>query len=191
MVKVQGAQHNDLIYSHHEMIIIISLVSILYLIQIQNQRKRRKTILCGMKVLKFNLSILCICITYSNVNYIYHVVSCTVVVQLLSWIQLFNDSMDCSLPGSSLHGISQARILERVVIYSSSGSSPPRDRTCISCIAGRFFTTEQPAQACDTLHPYCYYYKSIGPSTAFVQFLTPSPHLQAPHQVTTNLTTFL
>ena len=42
------------------------------------------------------------------------------------------DPMDCSLPGSSVHGIFQARILEWVAIYSSRGSSRPRDRTRIS-----------------------------------------------------------
>ena len=41
--------------------------------------------------------------------------------------------MDCSLPGSSVHGISQARILEWVAVSYSRGSSWPRDRTCISC----------------------------------------------------------
>ena len=40
---------------------------------------------------------------------------------------------DCSLPGSFLHGIIQARILEWVAISSSRGSSWPRDRTCVSC----------------------------------------------------------
>ena len=40
--------------------------------------------------------------------------------------------MDCSLPGSSVHGILQARILEWVAVPSSRGSSGPRDRTCIS-----------------------------------------------------------
>ena len=40
--------------------------------------------------------------------------------------------MDCSLPGSSVHGISQARIQEWVVVPSSRGSSPPRDQTHIS-----------------------------------------------------------
>ena len=44
------------------------------------------------------------------------------------------DPMDCSLPGSSVLGILQARILEWVAISSSRGSSPPRDRTRISCI---------------------------------------------------------
>jgi len=51
--------------------------------------------------------------------------------------------MDCSLRGSSIHDILQARILEWIAISSSRGSSQPRDRThvsCISCIAGRFFT---------------------------------------------------
>ena len=52
--------------------------------------------------------------------------------------------MDYSLPCSSVHGISQARILEWVAISSSSGSSQPRDRTHISCLAGKFFTTESP-----------------------------------------------
>ena len=44
------------------------------------------------------------------------------------------DPMDYSPPGSSVHGILQARVLEWVAISSSRGSSPPRDRTCISCI---------------------------------------------------------
>ena len=47
--------------------------------------------------------------------------------------------MDCSLPGSSVHGILQARILEWIAISFSRGSSWPRDQTQISCIAGRFF----------------------------------------------------
>ena len=42
--------------------------------------------------------------------------------------------MDCSLPGSSVHGIYQARILEWVAISSSRGSSRPKDRTQVSCI---------------------------------------------------------
>ena len=42
--------------------------------------------------------------------------------------------MDCSLPGSSVHGILQARILEWVAISYSKGSSRPRDWTCVSCV---------------------------------------------------------
>ena len=44
------------------------------------------------------------------------------------------DPMDCSLPGSSVHGILQARILEWFAISFSRGSSQPRDWTYISCI---------------------------------------------------------
>ena len=47
--------------------------------------------------------------------------------------------MDCSPPGSSVHGILQARILEWVAISFSRGSSQSRDRTRVSCIAGRRF----------------------------------------------------
>ena len=46
------------------------------------------------------------------------------------------------LPGFSVHGISQARILEWVTISFSRGSFCPRDQTHISCVAGRFFTAE-------------------------------------------------
>ena len=47
--------------------------------------------------------------------------------------------MDCSLPGSSIHGIFQAIVLEWVAIYFSRGSSSPRDRTRVSWIADRCF----------------------------------------------------
>ena len=76
--------------------------------------------------------------------------SCLQVKSLLQWredrnhtkspcsvTQSLCDPMDCSLPGSSVHGISQARILEWVAISSSRGSSQSRDQThifCISCI---------------------------------------------------------
>ena len=50
------------------------------------------------------------------------------------------DPVDCSLPGSSIHGIHQGRILEWVAISFSRGSSRPRYQTCVSCTAGRHFT---------------------------------------------------
>ena len=79
---------------------------------------------------------------------------------------ILSDPMDCSLPGSSIHGIFQARVLEWdaiafsdisllvssihgicqarmlewIAIPFSSGSSQPRDQTQVSCIAGSFFT---------------------------------------------------
>ena len=45
------------------------------------------------------------------------------------------DPMDCSLPGSSVHGIFQARILEWVAISFSRGSFQPRDRNCVAYIS--------------------------------------------------------
>ena len=50
------------------------------------------------------------------------------------------DPMDCTPPGSSVHGILQARILEWVTIPFSRGSSRPRDQTWVSHAAGKFFT---------------------------------------------------
>ena len=61
--------------------------------------------------------------------------------------------MDCSPPGSSVHEISQARILGWVAISLSRGSSQPRDRTQVSYTAGRFFTdwaTREAQQSKDT-----------------------------------------
>ena len=52
--------------------------------------------------------------------------------------------MDYSLPGSSVHGISQTRILEWVVISCSRGSSRPRDWTWVSCIGRRILSNELP-----------------------------------------------
>ena len=54
--------------------------------------------------------------------------------------------MDSSLPGSSVHEILQARILEWVAMSFSRGSSQPRDRTQVSCIAGDSLLSEPPGK---------------------------------------------
>ena len=75
------------------------------------------------------------------------------VYSILHWVSSFHvcvckvsqscptlcDPVDCSFPGSSVHGILRARILEWVAISFSRGSFQPRDRTRVSCIAGRHF----------------------------------------------------
>ena len=61
---------------------------------------------------------------------------------MLSHVQLF--ATDCSLPGSSVHEIFQARILKQITISYSRGSSQARDQTVLLVLAGRFFTTEPP-----------------------------------------------
>ena len=63
---------------------------------------------------------------------------------MLSCVQLFATLCTVALPGTSVHGISQARTLEWVAISFSRGSSWPGYQThvsCVSCIASRFFTT--------------------------------------------------
>ena len=66
--------------------------------------------------------------------------------QLLQSFPTLGNCMDCSLPGSSIHGICQARMLEWVAMSCSRQSSWPRDQTHVSCITGRFFTTEPPGK---------------------------------------------
>ena len=76
-----------------------------------------------------------------------------------SWIRLESESevaqsfptlcdhMDCNLPGFSVLGIFQTRVLEWVAISFSRESSPPRDRTWVSCIAGRRFIIQATREA--------------------------------------------
>ena len=79
-------------------------------------------------------------------SYVYYLSCCCCLVAQSCLTLVTNDPMDCS-PGSSDHGIFQARILEWVVISFSRGSSPPRDETCVSCLSGGFFTTEPPGKS--------------------------------------------
>ena len=60
--------------------------------------------------------------------------------------------MDCSPPGSCIHGILQVRILEWVAIPFSRGSPQSRDRTWVSCIEGRLFTVWATRQAFYQVH---------------------------------------
>ena len=62
--------------------------------------------------------------------------------------------MNCSTQGSSVRGIFQARKLECIAIAFSRRSSQPRDRTHISCLAGRFFTTVPSDKPKEEVRPY-------------------------------------
>ena len=66
------------------------------------------------------------------------------------------DPMDCSPPGSSVHGILQARILEWVAISFSRGPSQPRDQTQVSRIAGRRFNLWATREARQVLNKTCW-----------------------------------
>ena len=61
-------------------------------------------------------------------------------VKSLSRVQLFVTPWTGSLPGSSVHGIFQAIVLEWIAISFSRGSSQPKDRTQVSRILDRRFT---------------------------------------------------
>ena len=71
------------------------------------------------------------------------------------------DPMDHSLPSFSVHGVFQARILEWVAISFSRGSSPPRDRTQVSSIAGRCFTLWATREAPNTVK-WLFYTLNLG-----------------------------
>ena len=82
--------------------------------------------------------------------------------------------MDCSLPGSSVHGILQARILEWAAIPFFRESSWPRDWTYASCIAGGFFTiwaTRETLRKCDA----CMYMleKAMAPHSSTLAWKIP------------------
>ena len=79
------------------------------------------------------------CHLFSNNLCTHSTLSAVVVVWSLNCVWLC-DPMDCSPPGSSVHGILQARILEWVFMPSSRGSSQPRDWTLLYCNASGFFT---------------------------------------------------
>ena len=57
-----------------------------------------------------------------------------------------HDPMDCSLPGPSVHGIFQTRVLERVAISFSRGSSPPRDQTRSPALQADALQSVQPGK---------------------------------------------
>ena len=86
----------------------------------------------GDETIMIVLSQACVCVC---------VCACVSVCLLVTQsCQTLCDPMDCSPPGSSVHRIFQARILEWVAIPFSEGVSWPRDQTRVSCTAGRFFT---------------------------------------------------
>ena len=74
-------------------------------------------------------------------NYFASCLICYPSVLVAQSCQTLCSPMDCSLPGSSVHGILQARIPEWVTILFSRVSSQPRDRTWVSHIAGSFFVS--------------------------------------------------
>ena len=119
------------------------------------------------------------------------------------------DSHQASPPGSSVHGISQVRILKKVAISFSRGSSQPRDRIQVSCFAGRFFTTGPPgkpyqfssvAQSCPTLcdpmdcstpgFPVLHHLPELAQTLLSIESVMPSNHLILCHPFLLRLSIF-
>ena len=81
--------------------------------------------------------------------------------------------MDCSLSGSSVHGISHARILDWVATSSSRRSFWPKDQTSSPALTGSFFTTEPPGKPYKSLLSLCHW-------VALSNNAPPSPCGQSP-----------
>ena len=80
--------------------------------------------------------------------------------------------MDCTPPGFSIDGVLQAGILEWVAISSSRGSSWPRDQTCVSCVAGRFFAIWVTREA-----PFVNVWLNIRQLYSFICFCIQTPRI--------------
>ena len=106
---------------------------------------------------------------FSSFLPIFFFLSLNVNVKSLSRVRLCNP-MGCSLPGSSVHGIFQAIVLEWIAISFSKGSSQPRDRTQVSRIVDTHFTIW--ASVADTVHP-CF--NGILPQSYFSLFFKHMP----------------
>ena len=78
---------------------------------------------------------------WKSIDFFLHQLAWKVKVKVAQLCLTLWDPMDCSLPGFSVHGSLQARILEWIAFPLSRGSSQSWDRTQVSHNAGRFFTS--------------------------------------------------
>ena len=88
--------------------------------------------------------------------------------------------MDCRPPGSTVHGIFQARILEWVDISYTSGSSQPRDRVCVFCVSCIVKQILYHYATCKPPELSLYHKKSSSAKLLIRLFCHPSAHTQTP-----------
>ena len=114
-----------------------------------------------------------ICMAFS-INPQNNLCQCTLKMKVLVGWWLC-DPMDCGLPGSSVHGILQARILEWVAIPFSRGSSRHRDQIWVSCITGSFFTNlpSKEAQSTHESHSHSVMSSSLWPHRLYSPWNSP------------------
>ena len=111
---------------------------------------RNKQLSAGFLIYKIRILIMARCVSEgvfetwnvikSLAQFLAHSHHCESESEVVQSCPTLCDPMECSLPGFSVHGIFQARVLEWVAISFSRWSSRPRDRTQIYCIIGRRFT---------------------------------------------------
>ena len=109
----------------------------------------------NIHIIYYILLCFCMCIVHAYVNtctYELYMFICTSIYVpsgslAAKLCPTLCDPRDCSPPGSSVHGILQARVLEVVAFSFSRRSSQPSNRTQVSCIAGRFFTDRATREA--------------------------------------------
>ena len=112
----------------------------------QTHSCRHETLFLVFFFLMFNWRIIalqcCIDFCHRTISISYKYVYLCIYIHIYERVSLsvVSDPMDYNLPGSSVYGISQVRILEWVAIPLSRGFSQPRDGTQVCYIAGRFFT---------------------------------------------------
>ena len=117
-------------YNFREDVHVTEWSGLKFCLEIETRERNNSTILFISVDIKCNRLLLCVCV-------------CVYVCVLRCFsCPTLCDPIDHSLPGSSVHGILQARILEWVAMPSSSEFSWPRDWTHVSCMAGGFLTTE-------------------------------------------------
>ena len=75
---------------------------------------------------------------------LWHIGTCACICSVAHFCPTLCHNLDCHLPDSSVHGISQARTLEWVTLPSFRGPSQPRDPTCISFTGRQIFFTAAP-----------------------------------------------
>ena len=98
----------------------------------------------------------------------------------------FCDSMDCNLPGSSVHRIYQVGTLKWVAIYFSRGSSWPRNQTWVSCIADGFFTNWATREA--QAFPLHFFRSQFSPVSTYFRITELSWMIFKHHQSSATLT---
>ena len=84
-------------------------------------------------------------------------------VQSLSLCMTLGNPMDCCPPGSYVHGIFEARILQRITIYYSRVYSWPGDQICVWCIRKCFSSTEPPGKPLQKMNGRCCKRSAVEP----------------------------